>query len=232
MKSFKTVFVMLSAMLIYCFSLSSALAKDEALKISNASKVIKEISAVPKRKIPPVLFNEASAIVIIPKARKNDFMVSGGSAMGVLLIHDKNGAWSNPPFLRISGGTLGWQIVADPLDIILVFKNIKHVDAILKDRLVIDAKVKIESGWLGPNLKGATSKELKAEIASYLRSHGKLAEEFTLAGTTLLIDAASNDTFYGKSKIELSEILTGKGIKANDEVKALQKILTDYAAGK
>jgi len=232
MKNFKTAFVTLSTILIYCFSISSAQAKDEAVKISNALKVIKEIAAIPKRKIPPVLLNEASAIVIIPKARKNDFMASGGNAVGVLLIHDKSGAWSNPVFLKISGGTLGWQIVADPLDVILVFKDKKNIDAVLKGRFVIDTKVKIESGWLGPNLKGATSKELKAEIASYLRSHGKLAENFTIAGTTLLIDSASNDTFYGKSKIEVPEILSGKDIKTTDDVKALQKALSDYSASK
>ncbi len=232
MKKTRAVFVAAVAILFYCFSLSAAMAKDEAVKINNASKVVKEIAAIPKRKIPPVLLNDASAIIVVPKASKRDFMISGASAGGVLLVHNEKGAWSSPVFISISGGSLGWQVVAEPLDIILIFKDRKNLDALMKGKLTINAKIAIESGWLGPNLKGATSKELKAEIASYLLSHGKLVENTTLAGTTIIIDAVANDFYYAKSKVDVSDIVSGKVVKLTDEVKALQKLLSDYAATK
>lgn len=228
MNKIKIIIVTVVTALVGCFLNSPAMAKDETTKISNASNVIKEIAAIPKRKIPPILIEEASAVVIVPRAKKNDFMVSGGSAGGVLLIHDKNGVWGSPVFVRISGGTLGWQIVADPLDLILVFKERKSVDVLLKGRLVIDAKVAIESGWLGPNMKGASPKELKAAIAAYVRSHGKLVEDSTVAGTTLSIDIAANDAFYGKQGVNIADILSGKAAKSSQDVKNLQKVLADY----
>ncbi|MBK5277183.1 MAG: lipid-binding SYLF domain-containing protein [Desulfuromonadales bacterium] len=260
MRLMRSTVVAASVAVVFGMSLSNAMAKDEAVKtgteskavkvesaktasapklvkdhagnISNASKVVKEIAAIPKRKIPPVLLNGASAIVIVPKVAKQSLMVSGGSAGGVLLVHDSEGKWSSPVFITISGGTLGWQIVGDPLDIVLVIKSKKSVDAILKGKFTLDAKVAVEPGRLGPTMKGATVKEQKAEIASYVRSHGAFAEEVTTAGSILQIDAAANDAFYAKPKVEAGDIVSGKAVKSTEDVKALQKLLADYAAAK
>jgi len=260
MKKMRSVVVAVVASAVYCISFSAAMAKeeavktgtgtkvvkgeagkagtatkvakDDAVKISNASKVVKEIAAIANRKIPPVLLNGASAIVIVPKAAKNDFMASGGSAGGVLLVHDKEGAWSSPVFITLSGGTLGWQIVGDPMDIVLVFKSRKSVDAILKGKFIMDAKTAIETGRLGSTMKGATAKELKAEIASYVRSHGAFIEDSTVSGTTVQIDAVANEAFYAKPKVDAGDIVSGKVNKSTGDVKTLQKLLADYAASK
>jgi lipid-binding SYLF domain-containing protein len=232
MNSISYLLVSALAVLTFLLSTGPAMAKDEVAIITNASRVVREIGAIPKRKIPPEVLHEASAIAVFSKAKKNDFMVSGGSARGLMVLREKDGSWSSPLFIKISGGTLGWQIIADPLDIILVFKDRKHVDALLKGRLVTDAKVKIENGWLGANLKGASEKELKAEVASYLRSRGKLAEGFTAAGTTLVIDQASNDSFYGNKNTAVADILSGKFSRDSAEIKELQKVLSGYPAVK
>jgi len=204
--------------------------KNDAVKISKASNVVKEIAAIPKMKIPPDLLNGASAIVLVPGAVKNDFMAAGGSAGGVLLVHDKEGTWSSPVFITLSGGTLGWQIVSDPMDIVLVIKNRKYVDAILKGKLPLDIKVAIEKGRLGLNMKAATAKEQKAEIASYVRSRGAFHDEAVVAGAIVQIDAAANDAFYGKPKVDAGDIVSGKVPKSTEDVKALQKLLTEYVA--
>jgi lipid-binding SYLF domain-containing protein len=235
-----------AALFVACLTCSVALAREEpvkvaseskparndAAKIVNASRAMKEISAIPKRKIPPVVLKEASAVVVVPKAAKNAFMVSGGKTGGVLMVRDKDGVWSSPVFISISGGTLGWQIVGDPMDIVLLFKNSKQIDAILKGKLVLDRKVKIVPGWVALTMKGASKEELEAEIASYVLSHGVFVEEAVVAGTTLQVDAAANDAFYGTPKIDAAEILSGKVTKSSVEVSALQKLLTDYAAVK
>ncbi|NVN91569.1 MAG: lipid-binding SYLF domain-containing protein [Desulfuromonadales bacterium] len=238
--------VVAMAMVVYCLSFTAALAKDDAaktgtapktarddaVKISAASKVIREIAATPKRRIPPELLKGASAIVIIPKTAKRNFMVSGGSAGGLLLVQDKEGAWSNPVFITLTGGTLGWQMVGDPMDIVLVLKSKKSVDAILKGKFTLDTKVAIEPGHLGSGIKSPSSKEQKVEISSYVRSHGAFEEEAVVAGTTLHIDSAANDHFYAKAKVTPDEIVSGKVLKSTEDVKTLQKLLADYAAAK
>jgi lipid-binding SYLF domain-containing protein len=147
-------------------------------------------------------------------------------------VHDKEGKWSGPVFVTLSGGTLGWQIVSDPMDIILVFKDRKNVDAVMKGKFAMDAKIAIVQGRLGLNMKGATAKELKAEIAAYVRCHGELMEEAVLSGTTLQIDASANDAFYAMPKVAAGDIVSGKVLKSTEDVKGLQKLLTDYAAVK
>ena len=232
MKMIRTAGIAAAAMVMFCMSLSTAMAKDEPKNLGNAVRVIKEFTAAKKERIPPELLKNANGIVIIPGASKNNFMVSGGSAGGVLLVHETDGKWSDPVFITLSGGTLGWQIVGDPMDIILVFKNTKRIDDVLKGSFTMDTRVAVIPGPVGQSKKAATKKELKAEINSYVRSHGKFAADAVVVATTVQIDAASNDVFYGKQKINLGDILSGKVEKSSDDVKKLQKFLAEYAASK
>ena len=231
MKMLRSVVVAATTTLLFCMSFSIAMAKDEPKNLGNAVRVIKESTAAKKERIPPELLKNASGIVIIPGASKNNFMVSGRSASGVLLVHETDGKWSDPVFITLSGGTLGWQMVGEPMDIILVFNNTKRIDDITKGKFTMDVKVSVVPGPVGRSMKSATKKELKAEINSYVRSHGKFAD-VTVAATTVQVDAASNDVFYGKQKINVVDILSGKVEKSSDDVKKLQQFLAEYAAGK
>lgn len=207
--------------------------KHEELKISNASQLIQEIAAIPNRKIPSEVVKEARAVVIVPKASKQAFMVKAGSNGGVLLVRDKAGAWSNPVFISISGGTLGWQIAGDPMDIILLFRHAGTVDALLKGaKLTLDTKVDIVPGRVAPTMKGASHEELKAEVTSYVRSHGLFAEEAVVAGTTLRLDAAANNRFHGAPNVAAAEIVSGSAGRSTKETKALQIQLVDYPASR
>jgi lipid-binding SYLF domain-containing protein len=232
------------ALFVSCLSLSVAQAKDgparsgagsgtarnDVVKVVNASRVIREITALPKRKIPPVLLKEAAVVVIIPKAYKQAFMVKGGNSGGVLLVRDKAGTWSSPVFVTISGGTLGWQIVGDPMDVVLLFRTSKQVDSILKGKFALDTKISIVPGRVAPTMKGASKEELTAEVTSYVLSHGAFVEDAVVAGTTLQPDAAANDAYYGKAKIYAGDILSGSVATPGEEFTSLQKLLDDYAA--
>jgi lipid-binding SYLF domain-containing protein len=224
----KSLFLVLIAAIIYSLSVVPVFAKDDSVKIRHASRLVSEIAAVPKWKIPPGLIKSASAVIIV----KRDFMVTGGNAGGFLLVQDKTGAWSNPVFVNVSGGTLGWQVVTDPLDIMFVFKNSKRVDELLKGKLKLNSKVAVQPGWLGLNMKSATPDQAKAEILTYVRSRGSLVEDSTAAGVTMQIDNAANAFFYGKPKVAVDEILSGKVAKQTDDIKALHKLLADYSAAK
>lgn len=231
MKIPRSVVFAVTTTLLFCLSLSAAMAKDEPKNLVNAERVIKEFTAAKKERIPPELLKNANGIVVIPGASKNNFMVSGGSAGGVLLVHETDGKWSNPVFITLSGGTLGWQMVGEPMDIILVLKNTERIDDIIKGKFTMDTRVAVVPGPLGRSMKAATKEERNAEINSYIRSHGKFAD-VSVAATTVQIDAASNDLFYGKQKINVGDVLSGKVGKSSDDVKKLQTFLADYAASK
>lgn len=228
----KSLLIILIATIIYSMPVSTVSAMDETVKIRHASKLVSEIAAIPKWKIPPGLIKSASAVIIVPLSVKRDFMVTGASAGGFLLVQDKNGSWSNPVFVTVSGGTLGWQVVTDPLDIMLVFKNSKRVDQLFKGKLKLDSKVAVRPGWLGLSMKSASPAQANAEILTYVRSRGKLVEDSTAAGVTVQIDNAANAFFYGKPKVSVEDILSGNAVRQADEIKYLHKLLAEYVSAK
>jgi lipid-binding SYLF domain-containing protein len=122
-------------------------------------------------------------------------------------------------------------MVGEPMDILLVFKNTKRIGDIMKGKFTMDTRVAVVPGPLGRSMKAATKEERNAEINSYIRSHGKFAD-VSVAATTVQIDAASNDVFYGKQKINAGDVLSGKVETRSDHVKELQRFLAEYAAGK
>jgi lipid-binding SYLF domain-containing protein len=229
MKIFKAVATITLTTLLFGGSLTQAMAKDEMKKISGSSAVIQEIAAFPKNRIPSPLLNDALAIAIIPGAKKNDFMVSGRHASGILLQHDKDGTWHSPVFITLSGGTLGWQMVGEPMDIILLFKNKATIDGIMKAKFTMGSKVSMLPGPEGLSIKAATKEELQAEINTYVL-HRKRFAEVTLTGSTIQIDNAANAAFYGKKGIQAEDILSGKVETSSAEVKNLHKVLAEYAA--
>jgi lipid-binding SYLF domain-containing protein len=247
MNILRSVVIAATTTLLFNMSFSTAMAKDEPKKIGNAVRALKEFTAVKNERIPPELLKTANGIVIVPGAIRNNFMVSGGSAGGVLLVRETDGKWSSPVFITLSGGTLGWQIVGDPMDIILIFKNKKRIDEVMKGKFTLDARVAVLPGLVRHSTKAATKEEKdteinwymrsqtkeqkNAEINSYIRSQGKFAGA-TLDTTTVQVDAASNDVFYGRQKINAEDILSGKVEKSSDDVKILQKLLAEYAASK
>jgi lipid-binding SYLF domain-containing protein len=231
MKMMRSVLIASVAALLSWMPPSAAMAKEEAKNIGNVVRAIKEITAIKKEKIPPAMIKDAIGIAIFPEAAKNDFMVKGRSAKGILLLHDKEGKWSNPLFVTLNGGTLGWQMVGNPMDIVMVFKNMKRIDEIMKGKLYMDIKVSVVPGPIGLTMKAATKQEQQAEINSYVRSHGVFAD-VSVASATVQIDDAANEAFYGHPKISAGDIVTGKVEKSSDDFKNLQKLLTEYADGK
>ena len=211
-------------------TLSPAMAKDESNKISTSVKAMKVITASQKSGIPPMIFKDVVAIAIFPGAVKLDFMVKGRVGRGVLLARDSEGKWSGPVLVTLNGSTLGWQAIAEPMDIFLLFKERKNIDDLMKGKLLIGVNsAMVMEGPLGKSMKGATKEQLKAEINSYIFARGEFAPEATIAGSAVQVDVAANDAFYGKPKINAADIISGKVDNSTEELKSLHKLLTDYA---
>jgi lipid-binding SYLF domain-containing protein len=228
MKMFKTI---LAAALVFSLSLTSAMAKDETKTVSKSVAAFKAIAAMPKKGVPPALFKNVQAIAIFPGLSKLDFMVSGRAGSGRLLVRDGEGNWSSPVFVSIDGGTLGWQIVGEPIDLLLLLKDRKAVDAVMKEKFTLSGKYMAIPGPLGTTLKGATEEELKATINSYIFFRGT-AEDFTVATSAVQVAGAANDAFYGGKKLRAEDIVAGKVGKPSAEIASLQKLLADFAAKK
>ena len=231
MKNLKFACTTAVALVFICLSVTSALAKDEARLVAAAVKTIKDISAVPKKGIPPALLKNAHAVAIFPGAVKTDFMVSGKQAEGFIVVQNGEGKWSAPVFASLSGGTLGWQVIAGPMDIILVFKTKKSIDRILKGKFTMDAKVAVVIGPAGQSIKVVSKQEQAAEILTYTWNNGSFAD-VVIAGATVQVNDSANADFYKVPKISAEEILAGSAGKPSEDARSLQKALSEYASRK
>lgn len=201
---------------------------QESAKINAATEVMQEILRIPEQVIPPALLKNAHGIAIIPGIVKAAFFLGGRYGSGVLLVHTKEGGWSNPVFLKLMGGGFGWQIGIQSTDVILVFKSSKSIDGITKGKFTLGADASIAAGPLGRSVEAATDVQLKAEIYSYSRNRGLFAG-VSLEGAALQIDHDANAAFYGKKGIRANDVFTDN-VTYSTGVRKLKDFLTEYAS--
>jgi lipid-binding SYLF domain-containing protein len=200
-----TIFTAMAVVLLFSAGNLEAGAK-ETKTIRNAVEVLEEITAIPEKGIPPSLLQDAQGIAVVPGVIKVGFVIGGRHGRGVLLIREKRAGWSNPVFVSITGGSVGWQIGAQSTDVILVFKSMKSIDGIMKGKFTLGADAAIAAGPVGRRAEAATDVQLKAEIYSYSRSRGLFAG-VSVEGAALQIDDEANADFYGKEGIRAEELL-------------------------
>lgn len=210
---------------------TAALAKDEVKTVKEAGEVLKEIMRIPEKGIPPALLKNAHAVAIIPGVIKGAFIVGGRHGTGVVLVRGESGRWSDPVFVSITGGSIGWQIGGTSTDLVLVFKSLKGVESLLKGKFTLGADAAVAAGPVGRSAEAATDVMLKSELLSYSRSRGLFAG-VSLEGAALLIDNDAGAAYYGKKELPASAILAGKGGKKAPATSHLQQLLTRYSEQK
>src|SRR5215203_3820411 len=94
-----------------------------ATTLVESSDVLAAMGALPEQAIPPALLNDAQGIAIIPRVLKAGFVVGGRLGHGLVFAKNADGSWSGPTFVRIAGGSLGFQAGVQSTDLVLVFKT-------------------------------------------------------------------------------------------------------------
>ncbi|NJD61610.1 MAG: lipid-binding SYLF domain-containing protein, partial [Deltaproteobacteria bacterium] len=229
MKGMRLVLLPVVALMISLASQPAGAEVKEGEKVEAAASVLEEIMKIPETGIPPTLLENASGIAIVPGLIKVGFVVGGRYGTGVLAIREANGGWSNPVFVSLAGGSVGWQIGAESTDVVLVFKSRRSIDGIMKGKFTLGADAAVAAGPVGRRAEAATDEKLKAEIYSYSRSRGLFAG-VSLEGSALQIDDEADAAYYGKAGIRPSDILSGKDLKAPPSADRLRKSLATHAS--
>ena len=107
--------------------------------ISEASAVFSEIMAIPAKRIPRRMLQDAAGVAIIPNVIKGGFVIGARFGTGVVLIRDPKGGWHAPVFIKLTGGNIGWQAGVQSTDVILVFKTQQSVQGLLSGKLTLGA---------------------------------------------------------------------------------------------
>ncbi len=165
-------------------------------RTQSATKVLKEMSAIPENSIPERLLAEAYAIAVIPNMTKAALIFGGRGGKGLISVRAENGAWSNPNYINVGGGSWGFQAGVQKSDLILVFTSKAGVESIVTGKITLGADASVAAGPVGRSVQASTDEKFNAEIFSYSRSKGLFAG-IALDGTVISIDNKANETMYG-----------------------------------
>jgi lipid-binding SYLF domain-containing protein len=215
--------------LTLCLLLPASLLSAQAQqigRIADATLAFQDIMAIPEKTVPQYLLQDAAGIAIIPGVVKVGFIVGGEYGKGLLLLKDEDGSWSNPIFITLSGGSIGWQLGAQSADFVLVFKTERSVDSVLTDNLTLGVDVAAAAGPLGRRARASTDMQLKAEIYSYSRSRGFFAG-LSLDGALIQIDDEANAAFYDVEYISPRDIQALKDFRLPAEAVELKQTVRD-----
>ena len=189
---------LLLASLVLLLPAMAAHAEDPPLvRAQNAVRVLNEIMEAPDKSIPTDLLKQARAIAVIPDLLKVGFVFGGRRGEGLISVKGPDGTWSNPSFITMTGGSVGFQAGASSTDVILVFRTQRGVDSIVNGKFTLGADAAAAAGPVGRTAQASTDSDFKAEIYSYSRSRGLFAG-VALDGSALRIDYDANEAIYGK----------------------------------
>jgi lipid-binding SYLF domain-containing protein len=207
---------------------SATAAGEETRRASDAVRVLTEIMAAPDSRLPDKLLRDAEAVAVIPDVVKAGFVVGGRFGRGLVAVRGADGIWSNPSFISITGGSVGFQAGVQSTDVVLVFRTRRGVDSVVNGKFTLGADAAIAAGPVGRNANASTDAQLKAEIYSYSRSRGLFAG-VALDGAVLSIDHDANEAVFG-ANVTPRRIFEGGVGGAPDEIVAFRDTLEEYTA--
>ena len=200
----------------------------EIAKVEICADVIRQFVEIPEHSAPPALLRNAQAIAVIPGIIKAGFIAGGHYGWGVVVERKDDGSWSYPVFIKMMGGSLGFQAGVQSIDAIMVFKSKQSVERLARGKFTLGADAAAAAGPVGRDMSAATDITLKAEVYTYSRSRGLFAG-VSLAGSVINVDYSATENFYGLSGLTATEVFEGTRIQNPPPVtEHFLKILSRY----
>ncbi len=178
----------------------------EEARILVATRVLEEVKTMPDQNMPDWLLNRAYGVAVIPDVVKASLIFGGRRGKGLLVVRDAKGRWSNPVFITLTGGSIGWQAGVQSTDVVLVFTTRQGVEGISDGKLTLGADASVAAGPVGRQTSAATDANLSAEVYSYSRAKGLFAG-IALDGTAITIDSKANELYYKKPGVTASDLM-------------------------
>ncbi len=192
-----------------------------------SAKVFDEMTKMPEDSIPEGLIKDCYAIAIFPSTISGGFVIGGTYGQGVIVERDRDKRkWGAPAVFNLAGGSFGWQIGGQAVDVILLIMNERGLDGLLQSKFKLGGDAAIAAGPVGRNAEASTDLQLKGGILSYSRSRG-LFIGLKLEGSVIYFNKEGNYSLY-TAGITAKEILEGKKITLPESSERLIKELSRY----
>ena len=198
-------------------------------RLNKAGTILNEITSAPDKGVPQEILANAKCVGVIPTMMKAGFGLGGEYGQGVVSCRTKRG-WSAPAFYRLGGGTFGFQIGGEAVDVVMLFMNDRGVQSLLAHKVKIGADASASAGPVGRTAAADTNIALHSEILTYSRSRGIFAG-ISLKGSWFEQNAGDTRAFYGRD-INFSNILNGSVRPPQGSEQFLAAVRKDFGQAK
>lgn len=194
----KLVSICLCFLFVFAVSASSWAASREDLqnRLDSAKTTLDDIMAAQDSTIPSNILASATCVAVVPALLKGAFVFGAQYGQGVVTCRTGHG-WSGPVFIRMAGGSFGFQIGGQSTALILVAVNQRGLQDLLKSKFKIGADASAAAGPVGRSGQAATDWKMNAELLSYSRSKGVFAG-ISLDGTSVTQNQEDTQLYYGQ----------------------------------
>ncbi|HEY6446838.1 MAG TPA: lipid-binding SYLF domain-containing protein [Acidobacteriaceae bacterium] len=181
-----------AALAIPAFSQDTSKLRD---RLDAATNVLNEIMATPDHQIPDSILHQATCVAVVPGLYKGAFIVGAEYGQGVATCRTGHG-WSGPVFLRMAGGSWGFQIGGQGTELVLVAVNQKGMQDLLESKFKIGAGASAAAGPVGRDAGASTNWKLQSELLTWSRSKGLFAG-VDLSGVSVSQNTTDTEALYG-----------------------------------
>jgi lipid-binding SYLF domain-containing protein len=193
-------------------------------RLDAATATLNEIMATPDKAIPDQILTGATCVGVIPGLVKGAFIFGAEYGQGVVTCRTGHG-WSAPAFIKMEGGSFGFQIGGSGTDLVLVAVNQKGFQDLLKSKFKIGGDAAAAAGPVGRDTQAATNWKLQSELLTWSRSKGLFAG-IDLNGVAVFENNDDTTAFYG-SPHTFEQILKGS-VLPPDAAKPFVRTVAKY----
>jgi lipid-binding SYLF domain-containing protein len=199
-----------SSFLVLAFLfVSNAYAADETTQqklLKNAKTAVEEIMSAPDLGIPSDLMSRAQAVIVFPSMLKGGFLIGARYGKGVATVRNsKTGQWGPPSFITTLGGSFGFQIGAQSVDLVLIVMTEKGLKGLLRNNFTLGGDMSVAAGPVGRYAEASVDILLQGDTYSYSRSRGVFGG-VSLKGTIIKANVGFNEEYYN-AKLTPEEIM-------------------------
>jgi SH3 domain-containing YSC84-like protein 1 len=172
-----------------------------------AADVLSDIQKAPDSGIPQEVLGSAECVAVVPSMLKGGFIVGAKYGRGLASCRTPKG-WSAPAFFLVTGGSFGFQIGGQAVDLVMLVMNQDGMKHLLSSQFALGADASVAAGPVGRHAEGNTDWKLRAEVLTYSRARGLFAG-VSLNGAVIKQDKDSTREFYGRM-VPFRTSLTGE----------------------
>lgn len=192
-------------------------------RVQDSKIVLQKLITGADASIPEKLTQNSTCVAVLPGVLKAAFIAGGRYGKGIATCRDQNAAWSQPFFISLTAGSVGWQIGAQSTDLVLFFVGANAQETLMKNNITLGGDISIAAGPVGRSAQGNTDFS-KTGIYAYAASQGLFAG-LSLEGAVLQADQSANREYYGESISPRAIMLGDSKLEQSKEAKEFLALL-------